>query len=99
MYFLLPAAIAVPIARWAVRRYGWREPYALLGVGLAVGMVFDGVIETSQASFLHLWTFARTTPGLTVFPGTTAEVPVTLLSGHGAVHHGGDVPAGPSHRR
>jgi hypothetical protein len=78
MYFLLPAAFAVPIARRAVGRYGWREPYALLGVGLVVGMVFDGVIETSQASFLHLWTFARTTPGLTVFPGTAAQVPVTV---------------------
>jgi hypothetical protein len=78
MYFLLPAAIAVPIGRWAVRRYRWREPYALLGVGLMVGMVFDAVIETSQASFLHLWTFARTTPGLTVFPGTAAQVPVTV---------------------
>jgi hypothetical protein len=78
MYFLLPAAIAVPIARWAVRRYGWREPYALLGIGLLVGVVFDGVIETGQASFLHLWTFARTAPGLTVFPGTAAQVPVTV---------------------
>jgi hypothetical protein len=78
MYFLLPAAIAVPIARWAFRRYGWRESYALLGTGLLVGMVFDGVIETGQASFLHLWTFARTAPGLTVFPGTAAQVPVTV---------------------
>ena len=54
MYFLLPAAIAVPIARWAVRRYGWHEPYALLGVGLVVGLVFDGVIdEVGGAGRVH----------------------------------------------
>jgi hypothetical protein len=78
VYFLLPAVIAVPIARWAMRRFGWSEPTALLGVGLAVGMAFDGVIETGQASTLHLWTFARTAPGLTQFPGTVAQVPVTV---------------------
>jgi hypothetical protein len=78
VYFLLPAVIAVPIARWAMRRFAWREPYALLGMGLAVGMIWDGVIETGQASMLHLWTFTRTAPGLTVFPGTVAQVPVTV---------------------
>lgn len=78
VYFLLPAVIAVPVARWAMRRFAWPEPTALLGIGLVVGMTFDVVIETGQASTLHLWTFVRTAPGLTLFPGTSAQVPVTV---------------------
>lgn len=78
VYFLLPAVIAVPIARWAMHRFDWAEPTTLMAVGLTVGMVFDAVIETGHASTLHLWTFARTAPGLTLFPGTLAQVPLTV---------------------
>jgi hypothetical protein len=77
-WFMIPTLVAVPFARWVTRRTGWAEPYTLLGAGFAVGFVWQSLVEDVQASTLQLWTFSRTAPGLTLFPGTTGQVPVTV---------------------
>ena len=69
MWFLLPALIAVVVAKAVVKRTGWSLPTTLLAAGLGVGMVWDFTIEALQAQYLHLWTFSRAVPGLAVSNG------------------------------
>jgi hypothetical protein len=64
MYFLLPALIAVGIAKLIIMRFGTSRVNTLLASGLIVGVIWDLSIEGLQAQFLHLWTFSRVVPGL-----------------------------------
>lgn len=64
MYFLLPALIAVGIAKLIIKRYNTNRVNTLMTCGLAVGILWDLSIEGLQAQYLHLWTFSRVVPGL-----------------------------------
>jgi len=64
MYFLLPALIAVGIAKLIIKRHNTDRVNTLIVCGLAVGMLWDLSIEGLQAQYLHLWTFSRVVPGL-----------------------------------
>lgn len=64
MYFLLPALIAVGIAKLIIKRYDTNRVNTLMTCGLAVGILWDLSIEGLQAQYLHLWTFSRVVPGL-----------------------------------
>jgi hypothetical protein len=64
MYFLLPALIAVGIARLIIKRYNTNRVNTLMTCGLGAGIVWDVTIEGLQAQYLHLWTFSRVVPGL-----------------------------------
>jgi len=64
MYFLLPALIAVGIAKLIIKRHNTDQVNTLIVCGLAVGVLWDLSIEGLQAQYLHLWTFSRVVPGL-----------------------------------
>jgi hypothetical protein len=69
MYFLLPALIAVGIAKLIIKRFDTDRMTTLVSCGLAVGIIWDASIEGLQAQFLHLWTFSRVVPGLAISNG------------------------------
>jgi hypothetical protein len=64
MYFLLPALIAVGIAKLIIKRHNTDRVNTLMTCGLAIGILWDLSIEGLQAQYLHLWTFSRVVPGL-----------------------------------
>ncbi|GAC1635162.1 MAG: hypothetical protein NVS4B6_01590 [Mycobacterium sp.] len=64
MYFLLPALVAVGIAKLIIKRYHTNRVNTLMACGLAVGILWDLSIEGLQAQYLHLWTFSRVVAGL-----------------------------------
>jgi hypothetical protein len=66
MYFLLPALIAVGIAKLIIKRFDTNRVNTLMACGLAVGILWDLSIEGLQAQYLHLWTFSRVVPGLAI---------------------------------
>jgi hypothetical protein len=66
MYFLLPALIAVGIAKLIIKRYNTNRVNTLMACGLAVGILWDLSIEGLQAQYLHLWTFSRVVPGMAI---------------------------------
>lgn len=69
MYFLLPAIIAVGIAKLIVKRFDTNRVNTLMASGLAVGILWDVSIEGLQAQYLHLWTFSRVVPGFAISNG------------------------------
>jgi Spirocyclase AveC-like len=69
MYFLLPALVAVAVARLIIKRYNTNRVNTLLASGLVVGILWDVSIEGLQAQYLHLWTFSRVVPGLALSNG------------------------------
>jgi hypothetical protein len=69
MYFLLPALIAVGIAKLIIKRRRTNRVNTLMACGLAVGILWDVSIEGLQAQFLHLWTFSRVVPGFAISNG------------------------------
>ena len=83
MYFLLPALIAVGIAKLIIKRYGTSRVNTLLASGLVVGIIWDMSIEGLQAQFLHLWTFSRVVPGLAISNGMgllPAYIPLAMAA-------------------
>lgn len=83
MYFLLPAVIAVGIAKLIMKRYNTGRVNTLLTSGLVVGIIWDLAIEGLQAQFLHLWTFSRVVPGLAISNGMgllPAYIPLAMAS-------------------
>jgi uncharacterized protein DUF5135 len=69
MYFLLPALIAVGIAKLIYKRFNTNRVNTLMASGLAVGILWDLTIEGLQAQYLHLWTFSRVVPGFAISSG------------------------------
>jgi hypothetical protein len=69
MYFLLPALIAVGIAKVIIKRFDTDRVNTLMASGLAVGILWDVTIEGLQAQYLHLWTFSRVVPGFAISNG------------------------------
>ncbi len=83
MYFLLPALIAVGVAKLIIKRYGTSPVNTLVASGLVVGIIWDTSIEGLQAQFLHLWTFSRVVPGLAISNGMglmPAYVPLAMAA-------------------
>ena len=83
MYFLLPALIAVGIAKLIIKRFDTDRVNTLVSCGLAVGIIWDASIEGLQAQFLHLWTFSRVVPGLAVSNGMgllPAYIPLAMAA-------------------
>lgn len=72
MYFGIPSVIAVKLAR----RSQWKSlPIRLLTYGLVVGFLWDMTFEIIGTQ-LGLWRFARTAPGLVLWPETKFQVPI-----------------------
>jgi hypothetical protein len=83
MYFLLPALIAVGIAKLIIKRFGTSRVNTLLTSGLVVGIIWDASIEGGQAQFMHLWTFTRVVPGLAISNGMgllPAYIPLAMAA-------------------
>jgi hypothetical protein len=83
MYFLLPALIAIGIAKLVVKRYATSRINTLVASGLVVGIIWDMSIEGLQAQFLHLWTFSRVVPGLAISNGMgllPAYIPLAMAA-------------------
>lgn len=66
LYFVLPALIAVGIAKPIRKRYNTNRVNTLMTCGLAVGIIWDITIEGLQAQYMHLWTFSRVIPGFAI---------------------------------
>ena len=75
MYFGVPTAIALAVARRLVRRTSIRRPYALLAAGLAIGTLWDLTWEITGTR-TGMWRFARTAPGFALWSGTKYQVPI-----------------------
>ena len=83
MYFLLPAIIAVGIAKLVMKRYRTGRVNTLLASGLVVGILWDVTIEGLQAQYLHLWTFSRVVPGMAISNGMgllPAYIPLAMAA-------------------
>jgi hypothetical protein len=83
MYFLLPALIAVGIAKLIIKRFDTNRVNTLMACGLAVGILWDLSIEGLQAQYLHLWTFSRVVPGLAISSGMgllPAYIPLAMAA-------------------
>jgi hypothetical protein len=83
MYFLLPALIAVGIAKLIIKRFDTNRVNTLMASGLAVGILWDLSIEGLQAQYLHLWTFSRVVPGFAISDGMgllPAYVPLAMAA-------------------
>ena len=76
-YFVLPAVHRC--GAWAVgqpSRYGWRRPYALLGVGFGVGFAWAFCFNGVLGARLGVFYYGRVIPGLAIFEGTKHQYPI-----------------------
>jgi hypothetical protein len=101
MYFLLPALIAVGIAKLIIKRRRTNRVNTLMACGVAVGILWDVSIEGLQAQFLHLWTFSRVVPGFAISNGMgllPAYIPLAMAAfiAFAAVVIGNTTPEGDS---
>ena len=75
-YFVLPAFIGAGLGRRAAAKYGWRRPYALLGVGFGVGFAWAFCFNALLGARLGVFSYGRVIPGLAIFEGTKHQYPV-----------------------
>ena len=75
-YFVLPAVIGAALGTRASRRFGWRRPFALLGVGFAVGFFWALFFNAFVGARLGVFYYGRVIPGLALFEGTKHQYPV-----------------------
>jgi len=75
-YFVLPAVIGAWLGRKAAARYGWRRPFALLGVGFAVGFVWAFGFNALLGARLGVFHYGRVIPGLALWEGTKHQYPL-----------------------
>jgi hypothetical protein len=83
MYFLLPALIAVGVAKLIIKLFGTNRVNTLMSCALAVGIIWDLSIEGLQAQYLHLWTFSRVVPGFAISNGMgllPAYIPLAMAA-------------------
>ncbi len=75
-YFVLPAVVGAWLGRRAAARFGWRRPYALLGVGFAVGFVWAFCFNALLGAQLGVFAYGRVLPGLALWEGTAHQYPI-----------------------
>jgi hypothetical protein len=75
-YFVLPALIGAALGRRASRRFGWRRPQALLGIGFLVGFVWAFLFNAMLGAQLGVFYYGRVIPGLAIFEGTKHQYPM-----------------------
>ena len=75
-YFVLPALIGAALGNRAAKRFGWRRPQALLGVGFAVGFVWAFCFNAMLGARLGVFYYGRVIPGLAIFEGTKHQYPI-----------------------
>jgi hypothetical protein len=75
-YFVLPALIGAALGNRASKRFGWRRPQALLGVGFAVGFVWAFCFNAMLGARLGVFHYGRVIPGLAIFEGTKHQYPL-----------------------
>ena len=75
-YFVLPAIVGAALGNRAAKRFGWRRPQALLGVGFAVGFVWAFCFNALLGARLGVFYYGRVIPGLAIFEGTKHQYPV-----------------------
>jgi hypothetical protein len=75
-YFVLPAVIGASLGNRASRRFGWRRPLALLGVGFGVGFVWALLFNAVLGAQLGVFYYGRVIPGLAIFEGTKHQYPI-----------------------
>lgn len=75
-YFVLPAVIGAALGQHASRRFGWRRPQSLLGVGFAVGFVWALFFNGLVGARLGVFYYGRVIPGLALFEGSKHQYPL-----------------------
>lgn len=75
-YFVLPGVIGAALGRRAATRFGWRRPYALLSVGLAVGFVWALLFNAFFGPRLGIFYYGYVIPGLAIFEGSKYQYPI-----------------------
>ena len=75
-YFVLPAVIGAALGNRLSKRFGWRRPIALLGVGLAVGFCWALFFNGFVGARLGVFSYGRVIPGLALFEGTKHQYPL-----------------------
>ena len=75
-YFVLPGVIGAALGRRAAARFGWRRPYALLFVGLAVGFVWALLFNGFFGPRLGVFYYGYVIPGLAIFEGGKYQYPI-----------------------
>jgi len=75
-YFVLPALIGAALGNRASKRFGWRRPQALLGVGFAVGFLWAFTFNAMLGARLGVFSYGRVIPGLAIFEGTKHQYPI-----------------------
>jgi hypothetical protein len=75
-YFVLPAVIGAALGRRAAARFGWRRPFALLGVGFAVGFAWAFCFNALLGARLGVFHYGRVIPGLALWEGTRHQYPI-----------------------
>jgi len=75
-YFVLPALIGAALGNKAAKRFGWRRPQALLGVGFAVGFAWAFCFNAMLGARLGVFYYGKVIPGLAIFEGTKHQYPI-----------------------
>jgi hypothetical protein len=75
-YFVLPAVIGAWLGSRLSERYGWRRPFALLGTGMVVGIVWAFLFNAVLGARLGVFHYGRVIPGLAVWEGTKHQYPL-----------------------
>lgn len=75
-YFGIPALVGAALGNRVARRFGWRRPFALLTVGLAVGFTWALCFNGGLGARLGVFHYGRVLPGLALFEGTRHQYPV-----------------------
>jgi hypothetical protein len=75
-YFVLPALIGAALGNRASKRFGWRRPQALLGVGFAVGFLWAFTFNAMLGARLGVFYYGKVIPGLAIFEGTKHQYPI-----------------------
>ncbi len=75
-YFVVPAMIAVGLARWLILKFSWRAPITLLTVGLIVGTLWGFFNNAFLGAKFGVTHYGRVIEGLAIRPGTIYQYPL-----------------------
>lgn len=75
-YFCLPAVLGAGIGKRLIDRFGWRQPYTFLVVGLVVGFCWALLFNAGLGARLGVFYYAYVIGGLGLFEGTLHQYPV-----------------------
>lgn len=76
-YFWVPTLVALALARRVVNSGRMKRLWALIAVGLGVGIAWDLLFEL-VATRLGFWRYSAAVPGLVLFPHTDHMLPLFL---------------------